>query len=106
VSCGKLRPRKSDVSAAGATTAVSASVSPAGSTECSMPARAPDAGRWRTHPEELAAAIGPRTAAILLMGPAMPTGAVLDSSHLELLAEPVRRRRVGDLRRRDGTHPL
>ena len=46
---------------------------------------------WRTDPEELAAAVGPRTAAILLMGPAMPTGAVLEPIHLDLLAEPVRK---------------
>jgi aspartate/methionine/tyrosine aminotransferase len=46
---------------------------------------------WRTDPGELATAVGPQTAAVLLMGPAMPTGAVLDSAHLESLAEPVRR---------------
>ncbi len=46
---------------------------------------------WRTDPGELAAAVGPRTSAVLLMGPAMPTGAVLDVTHLDSLAEPVRR---------------
>jgi aspartate/methionine/tyrosine aminotransferase len=46
---------------------------------------------WRTDPAELAEAIGPRTAAVLLMGPAMPTGALVDTSHLDALAEPVRR---------------
>ena len=44
---------------------------------------------WRTDPEELAAAVGPRTAAVLLMGPSMPTGAVFDRSHLDALAGPV-----------------
>ncbi len=44
---------------------------------------------WRTDPDELAAAVGPRTAAVLLMGPAMPTGAVLDQTHLDALAGPV-----------------
>ena len=32
----------------------------------------PGAGGWATDPGELAAAIGPRTAAVLLMSPAMP----------------------------------
>jgi len=45
---------------------------------------------WRTDPEELASAVGPRTAAVLLMGPSMPTGAVFDRSHLDALAGPVR----------------
>ena len=45
---------------------------------------------WRTDPDELAAAVGPRTAAVLLMGPSMPTGAVFDRSHLDALAGPVR----------------
>jgi len=44
---------------------------------------------WRTDPERLAAAVGPRTAAVLLMGPSMPTGAVIDRSHLDALAGPV-----------------
>ena len=35
---------------------------------------------WATDPGELAAAIGPQTAAVLLMSPAMPTGAVLSST--------------------------
>ncbi len=45
---------------------------------------------WRTDPEELASAVGPRTAAVLLMGPSMPTGAVFEHSHLDALAGPVR----------------
>lgn len=44
---------------------------------------------WRTDPAALAAALGPRTAAVLLMGPAMPTGAVFDHTHLDALAGPV-----------------
>jgi aspartate/methionine/tyrosine aminotransferase len=44
---------------------------------------------WATDPDELAAAIGPRTAAVVLMSPAMPTGAVLDASHLDALARPI-----------------
>ncbi|SFW63360.1 pyridoxal phosphate-dependent aminotransferase [Amycolatopsis australiensis] len=50
----------------------------------------PTPGGWRTDPGELAAAVGPRTAAVLLMGPAMPTGAVLEPAHLDALAAPVR----------------
>lgn len=46
---------------------------------------------WRTDPAELAAAVGPATAVVLLMGPCMPTGAVLDQSHLDALAGPVAR---------------
>lgn len=44
---------------------------------------------WATDPHELAAAVGPRTAAVLLMGPAMPTGAVFDETHLDAIAAPV-----------------
>src|SRR5947208_2448123 len=46
---------------------------------------------WSTEPGELAAAVGPSTAAVLLMGPAMPTGALLTPDHLDALAGPVRR---------------
>jgi aspartate/methionine/tyrosine aminotransferase len=49
----------------------------------------PTAQGWLTDPDEFAAAVGPRTAAVLLMGPAMPTGAVFDNTHLDALAEPV-----------------
>ncbi|HUC59881.1 MAG TPA: pyridoxal phosphate-dependent aminotransferase [Streptosporangiaceae bacterium] len=45
---------------------------------------------WRTDPGELASAVGPRTSAVLLMGPAMPTGAVFAQADLDLLTEPVR----------------
>jgi aspartate/methionine/tyrosine aminotransferase len=44
---------------------------------------------WETDPDELAAAIGPRTAAVLLMGPAMPTGALVTREHLDAIADPV-----------------
>lgn len=50
----------------------------------------PTAAGWWTDPDELAAAVGPRTAVVLLMGPAMPTGAVFGSEHLDALAGPVR----------------
>lgn len=49
---------------------------------------------WRIDPAELACAIGPNTAAVLLMGPAMPTGAVIDQSHLEALAESLQRHKA------------
>lgn len=51
----------------------------------------PTAHGWETDPDELAAAIGPQTAAVLLMGPAMPTGALLTADHLEAVVSPVRR---------------
>jgi aspartate/methionine/tyrosine aminotransferase len=62
----------------------------AGAVPVHVPAVATPDG-WRTDPERLAAAVGPNTAAVLLMGPAMPTGLVLDRSHLDALAEPVLR---------------
>ena len=46
---------------------------------------------WTTDPGELAAAIGPRTAAVLLMSPAMPTGAALNDEHFDAIADPVNR---------------
>jgi aspartate/methionine/tyrosine aminotransferase len=49
----------------------------------------PGADGWRTDPDELAAAIGPRTAAVLLMGPAMPTGALVTQEHLAAIAPKV-----------------
>lgn len=55
-----------------------------------VPATATPTG-WRTDPDALAAAVGPRTAAVLLMGPAMPTGMVLERAHLDALAGPVHR---------------
>jgi aspartate/methionine/tyrosine aminotransferase len=44
---------------------------------------------WHTDPDELAAAIGPATAAVLLMGPAMPTGALIEPAHLDAVAAAV-----------------
>lgn len=44
---------------------------------------------WSTDPDELAAAVGPNTAAVLVMAPAMPTGALLDGSHWDALARAV-----------------
>ncbi len=41
---------------------------------------------WSVGPDELAAAVGPQTAAVLMMGPAMPTGLVLDDRHWAALA--------------------
>ncbi|WP_062216942.1 pyridoxal phosphate-dependent aminotransferase [Streptomyces sp. NBRC 109706] len=52
--------------------------------------RPTDAG-WEVDPEELAAAVGPRTAAVLLMSPSMPSGLLLDERHWAALAEPCRR---------------
>lgn len=49
---------------------------------------------WATDPGELAAAIGPQTAAVLLMSPAMPTGAVLSGEHFDAIADPVNRHGV------------
>jgi aspartate/methionine/tyrosine aminotransferase len=46
----------------------------------------PGAGGWTVDPERLAAAVGPATAAVLMMGPSMPTGLVLGDSHWSALA--------------------
>jgi len=43
-------------------------------------------GGWTVDPERLAAAVGPATAAVLMMGPSMPTGLVLDDGHWSALA--------------------
>ena len=52
-----------------------------------VPATAvPGAGGWTVDPERLAAAVGPATAAVLMMGPSMPTGLVLGDSHWSALA--------------------
>jgi aspartate/methionine/tyrosine aminotransferase len=42
-------------------------------------------------PERLAAAVGPATAAVLMMGPSMPTGLVLGDSHWSALAAALER---------------
>ncbi len=62
----------------------------AGAVPVHVPAE-PTTDGWRTDPARLAAAVGPNTAAVLLMGPAMPTGFVLDQTHLDALAGPVAR---------------
>jgi aspartate/methionine/tyrosine aminotransferase len=41
---------------------------------------------WSLDPAALGAAVGPGTAAVLMMGPAMPTGLVLDGRHWDALA--------------------
>ena len=46
---------------------------------------------WTVDPEALAAAIGPTTAALLLMSPAMPSGLVLDATHWNAIAPAVTR---------------
>ncbi|MYS78930.1 pyridoxal phosphate-dependent aminotransferase [Embleya scabrispora] len=46
---------------------------------------------WSTDPDELAAAVGPNTAAVLVMAPVMPTGALLDHTHWDALARAVAR---------------
>ena len=55
-----------------------------------VPAR-PGPDGWTLDPGELAGAVGPRTAAVLMMGPAMPTGLVLDDTHWTALAEACER---------------
>jgi aspartate/methionine/tyrosine aminotransferase len=45
----------------------------------------PGPGGWTVDPGELAAAVGPATAAVLMMGPAMPTGLVLGGEHWSAL---------------------
>lgn len=51
----------------------------------------PAAGGWSVDPAELAGAVGPQTAAVLMMGPAMPTGLVLDDRHWPALADACER---------------
>ena len=46
----------------------------------------PGTSGWSVDPERLAAAVGPRTAAVLMMSPCMPTGLVLDDRHWSALA--------------------
>lgn len=48
-------------------------------------------GAWRLDLERLAAAVGPRTRAIFLMNPSIPSGAVLDRGEWEAVAELCRR---------------
>jgi aspartate/methionine/tyrosine aminotransferase len=51
----------------------------------------PGASGWSVDPGWLAAAVGPATAAVLMMGPCMPTGLVLDDSHWSALAAALER---------------
>lgn len=51
----------------------------------------PSPAGWTVDPQALAEAIGPRTAAVLMMGPAMPTGLVLDGTHWTALADALDR---------------
>jgi aspartate/methionine/tyrosine aminotransferase len=55
-----------------------------------VPAAASPAG-WTVDPERLAAAVGPATAAVLMMGPSMPTGLVLGDAHWSALAAALER---------------
>jgi aspartate/methionine/tyrosine aminotransferase len=45
----------------------------------------PSAAGWHTDPGELAAAVGHRTAAVVMMSPSMPTGAILGGDHWDAL---------------------
>ncbi len=47
----------------------------------------PTARGWEIDPQELAVAVTTRTAAVLMMSPAMPTGSVLGRAHWEALAQ-------------------
>jgi aspartate/methionine/tyrosine aminotransferase len=51
----------------------------------------PGPGGWSVDPEQLAAAVGPATAAVPMMGPCMPTGLVLDDRHWSALAAALER---------------
>jgi aspartate/methionine/tyrosine aminotransferase len=55
-----------------------------------VPATATQGG-WELDAERLAAAVGPATAAVLLMSPCMPTGLVLDGRHWSALAAALER---------------
>jgi aspartate/methionine/tyrosine aminotransferase len=58
----------------------------------SAPSPALPAGTsWTVDPERLAAAVGPATAAVLMMGPSMPTGLVLGDAHWSALAAALER---------------
>ncbi|MFG2007075.1 pyridoxal phosphate-dependent aminotransferase [Spirillospora sp. NPDC048911] len=46
---------------------------------------------WSVDPRRLADAVGPETGAVLMMGPAMPTGLVLGQEHWEALAAALER---------------
>lgn len=46
---------------------------------------------WTVDPDEFASSVGPDTAAVLTMSPAMPTGAVLGNEHWDALAPAIER---------------
>jgi N-succinyldiaminopimelate aminotransferase len=70
-----------------------ASIALGGASRCVVPLRPPDArhGRWWFDPEEVAAAVTPRTRVLLLNSPHNPTGKVFDADELAVLAELCRR---------------
>lgn len=53
-----------------------------------VPSR-PTVDGWVTDPDELAAAVGPDTAAVLVLSPSMPTGGLLGPAHWDALAAAV-----------------
>ncbi|WP_018255863.1 pyridoxal phosphate-dependent aminotransferase [Salinispora mooreana] len=57
----------------------------AGGVPCFVPAKPTPKG-WVVDPEHLASAVGPNTAAVLMMGPAMPSGLVLNAEHWAALS--------------------
>jgi aspartate/methionine/tyrosine aminotransferase len=58
------------------------------------PSATPPAAGWTVDPGRLAAAVGPATAAVLMMGPSMPTGLVLGDAHWSALAAALERHRA------------
>jgi N-succinyldiaminopimelate aminotransferase len=67
--------------------AYAAAVAIAGARRRTVTLRPPD---WRLDPDELRAAIGPRTRALLLNSPHNPTGKVFSRAELELIADACR----------------
>jgi aspartate/methionine/tyrosine aminotransferase len=64
----------------------------AGGVPVMAPFRFAPGGDWTLDRDALAAAIGPKTTAMLLMSPSMPTGAVLDAEDWALVARLCRER--------------
>lgn len=64
---------------------------PAGPAGAARAAGAAAGGGWAVDPGRLAAAVGPATAAVLMMGPLMPSGLVLDDRHWSALAAALQR---------------
>ncbi|UYM05589.1 pyridoxal phosphate-dependent aminotransferase [Solicola gregarius] len=54
-------------------------------------AQRPSPDGWQTDPVELADAVNDRTAAVIMMSPSMPTGAVLGNEHWRTLADALER---------------